>query len=788
MSVDAAGYPLPTYQWFKGGTAIPGATSSVYTAPNVQLSDSGTNYSCRASNIFGFTNSTTLTLTVISPPVESYPSAVLADSPSGYWRLNEADNGSGNNGAVAHDYRGGRDGSYSNTINAVTGYNPIADTDTAMSVGTLGPANCYVADIRDVDFGRATNAPNKPFSIEAWAYGGAQAVDSAIVTKGYNGILLAGTGTGSEQFTLCVAGTPRTFRFLVRDSAGNGHVAQSAITPYDPLNSSVAQWHHLVGVCDQAAGKVYLYVDGILAGTGDLPANVGIEAQPLNMTIGARKSSGATEFDNQWNGKVDDVAVYNTALSAGQVQSHFYAAQYPPIFTQYPTNTTWSDNSIVTFYSSAYGVGLLSYQWYLSDGVNPTTPVAGQTSANMSFLTTPAHNGNNYQVVVTNLYGATTSTVAMLTVVSGPPTYTTDIPATATYLVGHVLKLHVDVLGTGPFTYQWQKNGTNLPNTYRIYGTQTNELIVGYANFGDSGNYQVLVTGLSGTTPSTLEALTVTNSTSSIIPMSPAGTGWTLNGTTAPIMGNNRVELTSGLGNTARSVFHNTKQGIGAFNASFIYQTVSGAGGADGVTFCIQNQALTQVGAGGGGLGYGTITPSAALALNIYDPNTRGIRFFTGGTVATPFVPVAPVLIGGNTNPVLVTLTYGGGNLNGVFKDLVTSATYTTNIAVDIPGAVGSTDAYVGFTGADGGVASTQVISNFTMLPPPVTLSAQRVGSTLVLSWPASAGAVLRSASSVTPPTSWSDVTAQFQVINNRGTVTVPTSPGTTFYRLDVYP
>ena len=85
---------------------------------------------------------------------------------------------------------------------------------------------------------------------------------------------------------------------------------------------------------------MYIYVDGLLAGTGDLPANAGIEAQPLNMTIGARKSSGATEFDNQWNGKVDDVAVYNTALSAGQVQSHFYAAQYPPIFTQYPTNTT----------------------------------------------------------------------------------------------------------------------------------------------------------------------------------------------------------------------------------------------------------------------------------------------------------------------------------------------------------------------------------------------------------------------------------------------------------------
>ena len=54
---------------------------------------------------------------MVSPPVEPYPAAVLADHPVSYWRLNETpDNGSGNNGLVANDYRGGSSSVYSNSI------------------------------------------------------------------------------------------------------------------------------------------------------------------------------------------------------------------------------------------------------------------------------------------------------------------------------------------------------------------------------------------------------------------------------------------------------------------------------------------------------------------------------------------------------------------------------------------------------------------------------------------------------------------------------------------------
>jgi hypothetical protein len=796
VKASGLGSLAPKYQWYRGGTTlIPGATSSAYALPNAQLSDSAATFNCVATNGFGSITSTISTLTVITAPTQPYPAAVLANNPIGFWRLNEADDGSGNNGAIAHDYRGGHNGSYSNVILQVNGYNPATDPDKAGSFGVAAFTDSYVDNIKDVDFSRATNTAGAVFSIEAWANGGNQTLDAGIVTKGYNGALAAGTGTGSEQFVLDVSGgNPRKFRFLVRDAGGNGYVAQSTAIPYDPLLLAPT-WHHLLGVLDQPNGKLSLYVDGLLAATGTMPTNAGIITQPLPMTIGSRKSTGAADYDNQWNGLIDDVAVYSSALSSNAALAHFYAAQRPPVISLQPTNITTSDNVTVTFNSAAYGPGTLAFQWYLSDGFNPTTAVAGQTAPNLSFITTPAQNANNYQLIVTNIYGATTGAVAQLTVISGAPQFSpapgVDLPATSAFGLGHIIQLHVFVLGTAPFTYQWQKNGVNIVNDYRTSGVQTDTLQIAYAAPGDSGNYQVIVTGSQGTTGSTVDAVTVSSSGGGSAAFTAAGTGWSLQGTPSlPIMGNNRLELTSGLGNTARSAFMTTQQGVASFNASFVYQDVSGNGGADGVTFCIQNApaAAAAVGAGGGGLGYGSITPSVALALNIYNPNVMGIALLQNGAVTPPFSSIAPVTLGANNNPILITVAYGGGSLSATFKDTITLATFTTNATVNISSIVGGTTAYMGFTGADGGVSSTQVISNFTMSPPPVSLKATKVGNSLVLTWPASTGAYLKSTPSLSNPVTWSDVTAPFSVVGNNAQVTITPLIGNQFYRLEVYP
>lgn len=808
--VQAGGYPPPHFQWYRipsGGSAapIPNATNSTYTLPNAQLSNSGDQFYVTAQNNAGTITSSASTLTVIAAPAQSYPAAVLANSPKAYWRLDEGpDNGSGNDGVIAVDSMGGHNGSYSNVTLAVVGYNPASDPDTAARfgdfLGASGPANNIVDEINDLDFARPGNSPGATFSVEAWVFGGMQTVDAAIVTKGYNGILNVGTGTGTEQFALDVlssGGTaPRTFRFLVRGANGQGYQALSSVAPFDPV-TSLPTWHHLVGVCDEPNGNIYLYVDGLLAASSSIPSNAGILSQGLPMTIGARKSTQAAEFDNQWVGTIDEVAVYGTALSGSQVLSHLYAAQRAPEFSLQPSNLHTNDNTTAIFRSVAYGPGTVTYQWYNSDGNNPTTPINGQTSSNYIFTATPLLQGTFYQVVAANPYGSVTSIVAQLTVESGQPSFAfEDLPTAQTIGTGHVIQLHVAPSGTAPFTYQWQRNGVNISDDYRTAGSTTDTLTIGYGGFTDSANYQVLVANGSGSAASTLDAILVTNITSTFFNAGSTITDWQLNnngGPVAVLYGTNAIQLTSNAGSTANSAFLKSQRNIASFTATFFYQLVTpNGGGADGVTFCIQNdgRAAAAVGGAGGSLGVSGITPSVELCLNIYAPNTRGISFNNGGNFG-PFTSLLPnVSIGdSNANRVKVDLSYNGATLVAKFTDLPSGTSFTTNFPVNIPSIVGGNSAYVGFTGADGGTASTQIISwggNPPATSTPITF--QHVGNNLVLTWPATAGAYLQMTPTV-GPTAWSyDNTDTFRVVGTNSTVTIPPQTAGQYYRLQLFP
>ncbi len=275
-SATGLGALKPTYQWYQSpSTLIAGATTTSYTIPNVQVAASGSSYYCVARNASGSITSTSGALTVIPAPTQNYPVAVLANSPMSYWRLDESpDNGLGNNGTLTHDYAGGHNGYYSNAVIAVSGYNPVPDSNTAARFGDA-PTDSFVDEINDVDFARTTGSA--AFSIEAWVFGATPSsgnLNPAIVTKGYNGILNVGTGTGTEQYALDYLSPG--FRFLVRSFTGQGYQAQSSVKPSDVFPGNAA-WHHLVGVCDQPNSNIFLYVDGLLAASGTIPAGAGIQ-------------------------------------------------------------------------------------------------------------------------------------------------------------------------------------------------------------------------------------------------------------------------------------------------------------------------------------------------------------------------------------------------------------------------------------------------------------------------------------------------------------------------------
>ncbi len=202
------------------------------------------------------------------------------------------------------------------------------------------------------------------------------------------------------------------------------------------------------------------------------------------------------------------------------------------------------------------------------------------------------------------------------------------------------------------------------------------------------------------------------------------GAGYTFNSNgTAATASADVLTLTDNGGSEARTVFFNTAQDIRNFTVSFVY-TPSGDRAADGVAFVIQNDptGVNAIGTTGGGLGYGGITPSVALELNLYSPNTIGTSVQANGATnpSGGYTPSTPVVLAGG-DPIKVDITYSAMTVNYALTDQTTNDVYTSGpTSADIAGILGATTGFVGFTGGTGGAVATQTISNFTFTVTPV--------------------------------------------------------------------
>jgi sugar lactone lactonase YvrE len=139
------------------------------------------------------------------------------------------------------------------------------------------------------------------------------------------------------------------------------------------------------------------------------------------------------------------------ALSAAAAQ----AQSVPPTIITQPISQAAPIGSNVTFAVTATGTAPLSYQWQFY-GTN-----VGLLTNTLTIMNVTTSHAGSYQVVVTNLFGSTTSAAAILTV--GPPSLISQ-PLSQTAVIGSNVTLSVSVSGASPITYRWRRNGTNLPN------------------------------------------------------------------------------------------------------------------------------------------------------------------------------------------------------------------------------------------------------------------------------------------------------------------------------------
>jgi hypothetical protein len=116
-------------------------------------------------------------------------------------------------------------------------------------------------------------------------------------------------------------------------------------------------------------------------------------------------------------------------------------------------------------------------------------------------------NDGYYSVIVTNSYGAITSSMATLTV-TFPPSFIAQ-PTNLSVVAGSNALFSASVNGALPLVYKWQQNGTNLVNGGNLSGATTNALALTAVTATNAGNYTLVVTNIYGAATSSVATLTV---------------------------------------------------------------------------------------------------------------------------------------------------------------------------------------------------------------------------------------------------------------------------------------
>src|SRR5688500_15750240 len=292
----------------------------------------------------------------MAPPDAAYPATILSQSPIVYYRFNDpvtappAPDPATNAGSLGT----AADGLYINCPpHPVSG--ALADgTDSAASFD--GQAQSV-----DVPFNSGLN-PAGAFTVEVWANltGFTNFNRTAVASRW----IATGVQQGYQLQVRNSAGA-NNWRFTTYNGTGANNLDLSG-------NQAWNVWTHIVAVHDGTVNRIY--TNGVLAATSAAVTYV------PNTTAGAFRIGGGQSENSGgdfWRGGLDEVAVYNVALTEAQIQSHY----------QRGTNAGPNPASYSTIVLTDAPVGY----WRLNDPAGPPCNVAVNSGIRGS-----AANGNYF--------------------------------------------------------------------------------------------------------------------------------------------------------------------------------------------------------------------------------------------------------------------------------------------------------------------------------------------------------------------------------------------------------
>ena len=213
------------------------------------------------------------------------------------------------------------------------------------------------------------------------------------------------------------------------------------------------------------AGQSPLSYQWLFNGT-NLPAGGNISGTTSNVL-----SLAAATTNNSGNYSLIVTNSYGSVTSRVAVLNVGFA----PAFSAQPANLTILSGSNAVFSAAVSGSTPLVYQWR-KNGTNLVngSGLSGATGNSLTLTAVTTNSSGNYNVSVTNSFGAITSSNATLTVVL-PPAITGSSLTNGTVQCGsNSVAFAVTVTGTPPLSVQWSLDGSPVTGATNLSFSLTN--------------------------------------------------------------------------------------------------------------------------------------------------------------------------------------------------------------------------------------------------------------------------------------------------------------------------
>jgi glucose/arabinose dehydrogenase len=226
---------------------------------------------------------------------------------------------------------------------------------------------------------------------------------------------------------------------------------------------STTAWTHLTTTYDGTALK--LFVNGVQVSSTAVTGNIPVSSLPLNL-------GGDTVWPEWFKGLIDDVRIYNRALSPTEIQTDMNTPVAPPVTdTTRPSTPTGlakigsTENSIsVSWNASTDNVGVVGYGVYKNFFLDSSTP---STSATLNGLAC----GTAYNISIDAVDAAgnrsvqTTINAATTACDTTPPSIPANLVKTASTSTSISLSWNASTDNVSVASYDYFVNGAMVGNT-----------------------------------------------------------------------------------------------------------------------------------------------------------------------------------------------------------------------------------------------------------------------------------------------------------------------------------